>query len=739
MAADAVRKKVAILGGGVGGMMTAFWLTSTPELRARFEVTVHQMGWRLGGKGASGRNAAVGNRIEEHGLHIWFGFYDNAFFSMRTCFDELGRTAPRKADCPIRTFDEAFAPNPTIGLYEYYRGAWYAHRFDTPERHRLIPHELGRADPPPSIWHIVSNVIEWALDTWRDLHKHAGPAVHHFPAVAVHHFLGLAEHFGVDLGEVDVYVRPRLEAWLNEVGGAVAPFVPAPADTRTPIEHLAELVVAPLVTFKNELWTHVVSTRCDDPDWRVFFTTFDTFVTVIAGLLEEDVLTRGFTSIDGVELSQFLADHGANPFTLELSHSPFLRGWYDAAFAFDCTVDPPQADLAAGTGIHGILRLIGTYKQYIAYKMRAGMGDTIFAPLYEVLSQRGVSFRFFHRADELVLDDGPGGDGGVVAIRLTRQAEVSGDRTYRPTVDIGGLPCWPSEPDWDQLVDGAALRKQAVAFEHGQTAPAAPGIELRRGTDFDLVVLAVPPAAQEELGASLRARSPAYAAMLDSTRSVMTQAAQVWTTTSLARLGAQFGGPAIATSFVEPVDTYCDMSHLLPRETWGTDPPLGVAYLCGVLKDQADQTAADRAVADSILALLRDHGTVLWPGAADTSHAFDWAHLYAPGVGNDARARLGAQYLRANVVPTERYVRTPPGSTVHRLAPDAPATAPPGPDHCPNLYLAGDWTLNGINGGCVEAATTSGMLAARAIGTVPGVAPAAITGEDASWLSRPAP
>ena len=33
MAVPADRKKVAVLGGGVGAMVTAFWLTSTPELR----------------------------------------------------------------------------------------------------------------------------------------------------------------------------------------------------------------------------------------------------------------------------------------------------------------------------------------------------------------------------------------------------------------------------------------------------------------------------------------------------------------------------------------------------------------------------------------------------------------------------------------------------------------------------------------------------------------------------------
>ena len=33
--------------------------------------------------------------------------------------------------------------------------------------------------------------------------------------------------------------------------------------------------------------------------------------------------------------------------------------------------------------------------------MNAGMGDTIFAPIYEVLKRRGVTFNFFHRVTSL--------------------------------------------------------------------------------------------------------------------------------------------------------------------------------------------------------------------------------------------------------------------------------------------------------------------------------------------------
>ncbi len=68
--------------------------------------------------------------------------------------------------------------------------------------------------------------------------------------------------------------------------------------------------------------------------------------------------------------------------------------------------------------------------------------------------------------------------------------------------------------------------------------------------------------------------------------------------------------------------------------------------------------------------------------------------------------RLDAQYWRANTTPSERYVLTPAGSVHYRLAAEESGVE--------NLVLAGDWTRNGIDGGCVEAAMTSGMRAARA-------------------------
>ena len=99
-------QKIAVLGGGAGALTTVYELTNVPDWQSHYEITVYQMGWRLGGKGASGRNRNAANRIEEHGFHIWWGFYDNAFRTIQRCYSEL----KRPLDKPLATWNEAFKP-----------------------------------------------------------------------------------------------------------------------------------------------------------------------------------------------------------------------------------------------------------------------------------------------------------------------------------------------------------------------------------------------------------------------------------------------------------------------------------------------------------------------------------------------------------------------------------------------------------------------------------------------------
>ncbi|OBV38517.1 NAD(P)-binding protein [Janthinobacterium psychrotolerans] len=96
----------------MGALTAAWYLFGQPGWQSRHEITVYQLGWRLGGKGASGRNAQQGQRIEEHGLHIWFGFYANAFSMIRRAYASLDRPA----GSPLATWRDAFKQQDYVAL-----------------------------------------------------------------------------------------------------------------------------------------------------------------------------------------------------------------------------------------------------------------------------------------------------------------------------------------------------------------------------------------------------------------------------------------------------------------------------------------------------------------------------------------------------------------------------------------------------------------------------------------------
>jgi uncharacterized protein with NAD-binding domain and iron-sulfur cluster len=666
-----------------------------------YDVTVFQQGWRLGGKGASGRGRD--GRIEEHGLHVWMGYYENAFRLMRECYDELGRD-PREA--PIATWRDAFSPASRVAAADMTSaGAWAPWVVDF-DQNSALPGELDESYRPPSVTDYLARTIELLRRLISTTllpgggasgGSPAGPAAARrrpLPAGVID--LGVLTGLG-GLLEVLRQIEVLLEQVAAAPGGQIA-------------LEIARVVDAVVPATRSLLDSYVR----DKDHLRRLWGVADVALATVRGAMRAGLGAhpRGFDVIDGHDCREWLKQNGASDLSI---NSSFVRALYDLGFAFE-DGDPQRPRIAAGAGLRGSWRAFFTYRGAFFWKMAAGMGDVVFAPLYEVLRRRGVRFDFFHRLAHVRLGGGRPHP-FVAALDFDVQARVRGGGAYAPLVDVGGLPCWPSEPDWSQLAGGDQLRAAGRDFESHTDARRAERRTLEVGRDFDFVVLAVGVGALPSVGKELIARDERWRAMVDTTKTVATRAFQLWMKPAMRDLGWP-GDPVSLTGFSEPFDTWADMSHLSRSE--GVRPePGAIAYFCSVLPDgQAAAGDPSAGVKRDAVAFLNQHIGQLWPNAVAGGGGFRWDMLHDFGVGGGrggaapaGEARFDTQFWRANVSPSDRYTLSLPGSLDLRLSPLAIDVQ--------NLTVAGDWTASGLNLGCVEGAVMSGLLAAHAVCQAP--------------------
>jgi uncharacterized protein with NAD-binding domain and iron-sulfur cluster len=698
--------RVIVLGGGMAGLAAA-WALSDPAAAAEVEsVTVYQRGWRLGGKGASSRG--VHGRIEEHGLHVWLGYYHNAFRLLRQVYGELDRPATDPG-CPILTWRDAFLPAGRVGVAEEADGrwsSWVAGFADDAGEPGGDPARTG----PPSVAELVRRSVRLLADLSSSLGREREQPP---PAVVLSGSArppGAAGPLAAMAGVGDLARQAETAALVAAV--TAAELLGAAA---RPAEPLAAVVVEHLDRLRAD-WAERVR---HDPAARRLWQVAGLVLACARGAAADGLLAGpdGFATIDHLDFRDWLAGHGAAP---EVLGSPLVRGMYDLVFAYE-RGDPERPRFAAGLGLFLASKLFFEYQGSIFWKMRAGMGEVVFAPLYAALRARGVRFELFHRVDALHLS---ADRRSVAAVTVARQARLApGVAAYDPLVEVGGLPCFPAGPRREQLAAAAPVGLESHWGDRGGERPE----RLAAGADFDAVVLAtslgmVPLVCQE-----LLADSPRWRRMVAGVPTVATQAVQLWLRRTDEQLGAPRGRPTIS-GLGRPFQTYAAMGHLVEREAWPAgERPATVAYLCSTLAEEAAGRPAEAAAAvrANTVAFLEGRAGSLWPGAVDAAGGFRW-DLLAGGAGAAGPARLDAQYWTAAVDPSDRYVQTPPGSAAHRLAADES-----GYD---NLFLAGDWSNCGLNAGCIEAAVMSGLEAANAV-----IGRPLLEGVTGSWygLERP--
>lgn len=411
---------IAVLGGGPAGLACA-WLLSNPGGALwrgpgdlSLKVTLIEKRDRLGGKAASSRRTAPGDeRIEEHGLHVLMGCYRN----LRRMLAQVGASlmlVPRPGTrIPVMPPDSA-ADGVTVELGPWPEAdppepmaEWFGKLPDaTPELSFLrldfdlarlwtrplderwtdVPplqrtlYELGHARQQPRpllrltarLWAHVAGVLARGLPDTLD-------------SSAVQH-LGMHLLFE-RLARTELVAQSRMSA-LQAAAQPQAPDFTAP-DQLVPLASLLRTLAR-------------VALPCDSPhaDVRLAGDAIELATTVAIGLANaglfpnwaigriDDPLGDDYTlwaravqSLDTTALDTWLLAEGAAP------GYPARSRLLDAVTAGLFTT---PAGIAAGTFVHGLIRLFFTYRDTPYLMLKGGTGEAVIKPIADSMNGKAT-------------------------------------------------------------------------------------------------------------------------------------------------------------------------------------------------------------------------------------------------------------------------------------------------------------------------------------------------------------
>ena len=409
--------RVIVLGGGVAGVTAALGIARGAQQGADVEVApaieVVQLGWRLGGKGASGRNAAFADRIEEHGFHVWFGFYRNAFQSLATSYEiaatnevPVGRSreAIPFADTAVASMADAFVGSTLVGVMEEHHGyqqPWFANfpdhpglpwDDDAPTRAGVTPLELLRRGMRFTHRYLDAAGISAASDptierwlTLREMDRSGN---------------GLFGRFVTEAGRL-VDETPPSALWLFIAHELVEA---ATTDLLAKDSRLQGVLARLLRGAQRVLADHIAAAvDSGDPARRRGWQLVDLVSAIARGLVIDGVASGAhqLEELDEEDFRQWLRRHGASDLALD---SGVVRACvYDLAFGY-AAGDRSRPVAGAGTALRGLASLFFDYDGSIMYKMTAAMGDVVFVPHLVEMASHGIETTFFTRVERMGFD-----------------------------------------------------------------------------------------------------------------------------------------------------------------------------------------------------------------------------------------------------------------------------------------------------------------------------------------------
>jgi uncharacterized protein with NAD-binding domain and iron-sulfur cluster len=712
------------LGGGPAALGAAWELTSSAGWQSLYEVTVYQMGWRLGGKCSTGRGP--GNRVEEHGIHVLQGFYHNTFAILGAALPIYHRLFP---DSPLGgSFDTALTRADTTLFSQFSpRDGWLNWPFVFP-RNSGVP-GTGDLGFLAYIQQGVRMLLDLVFNCDGSMRLPAAEALGELSRWTVRTF---DQKYGrAARGDMPTRAR-QMTTEITDVLSVDALRGQGLSILDDLVKLLKGLLDLILSGLRDIVEDRMAQPRQTSVIYRAAVTVELLYVAIrgifFGGVFDWRAGTFDWEKIDGMDFRAWLGKNGASS---RLVHSTLVRFFYTATLS-NLVDGQGGGQLSARAGVLYAL-LVVNYQGSWLWFMNSGTGDTLIMPIYQALKERGVKFSWFSEVTEV--HDSTTGD--IEALTIARQVDLK-VAEYTPWITIepeagGSMPAWPAHPRYEQIVDAQSERLQSVHTNlenpYSGWTPAEVRT-LRKGADFDHIILAIPIAAIPGVCPGIIETHPRWSKMVATMRTTATQSVQLWFKKTLDELGfhrKDWGLPAgaqgvNATAYASPLPFWVDYSMVIPFEGRSKDPPKFLCYTGGPI--DAPEMPVEPGAARRFQEVwnARTYTTTrqwlyantgfYWPAATTLEYPagldLDLLVRFPDGEGgtggNDA---YESQFFTARVIPWERYTLPYPGTNGARLAPDDTDFG--------NLFVAGDWTNYGVNAGFIEGAVQSGLLAARGL------------------------
>lgn len=710
-----MKKKISIIGGGIAGLTTAYELTQEEDWKQKYDITIYQMGWRCGGKATAG--VGENGRIEEVGVHIFQGWYHNAFRMIREIYEEIKENdlAP---DNPFKSWKDAFIPNPYTFNTEFDKKneTWNNWTMVFPNN-KYQPGTKGNKSSFTSLSEGIGIILEILIGSpFQRTEKNKVPF-----RIKILKKLFFSKQISKkeEKSEYFDFVNKILEKTFK--GLEIIIIKLATLKQKYP----ANIFLKFLMRFYRKSKT-IVQNNCnrlgsDKLKLRRFLLMIELGLVCVEGIYKDVYNNKSKTydwhQINSYDFRKWLTKHGGSEELLEFSIVRFIYyGTFGNIYGGSGNIE--SGKIAADIGIKMITK-ISSYKGCFVWYLAAGTGGTFIAPLVLVLKSRGVKFNYFHKLKEVSYSK----TNNIQNIKIDVQVDLKDkDLEYNPFIIQKGIHQWTSKPDYNQIDEEQAnlLRKNKIDLEStlcNWKPISSKTLSFKR--DFDIVVLATSIKPLKYVAKDIIDKKESWKNMVDHIATTPTLNVQFWLNRDDAELGFHHSQWGLAPRqypntviYQDYLYSWTSMSYIEKAENWTIHKPKQISYWCGVWPENLlFRTEKQKKSKNENLQELKNHTKnwmanmeLFWPNAIkDKKFNYD---LLCSNQKNKVD-KFDSQYFSVNDDPAMQYVLGRPGTNRYRLKSDN--------TEYDNLFFAGDWTDFGLNVGYMEGTVQSGIQCANSI------------------------